>query len=265
MTHQNIIGNWCRKCPTCNGEIEHKGYNNKASSKFYDKLKKECRSCCRKGERCYNFGKHHSDERKKKIGLSNLGKTRTEEQKRKYSEIQSGKKSFWYGKKHSSETKQKMSKVHIGIKFSRCTKEKLSKKKIGKNNPMYGKNFTKKHREKLRIAILKGIEKRGRTISYNSKACEFIDKLNKKNGWNLQHALNGGEVKIIGYSLDGYDKEKNIVFEYDEKHHRREKKRKKDLIRQNNIINEIKPYKFIRYEEWNNRLYDAVTNIDIIT
>ena len=29
----------------------------------------------------------------------------------------------------------------------------------------------------------------------------------------------GGGIEICGYKVDGYDKEKNIVFEYDEKHH----------------------------------------------
>ena len=43
----------------------------------------------------------------------------------------------------------------------------------------------------------------------------------KQYGYNFQHALNGGEfhVKGIGYLVDGYDKNKNIVLEIDEPHH----------------------------------------------
>ena len=58
-----------------------------------------------KGENHPMYGKHHS-----------------EEAKRKMSETQKGEKSYWYGKKHSEETKQKMSKA-----------------RQGENNPMYGK------------------------------------------------------------------------------------------------------------------------------
>ena len=32
----------------------------------------------------------------------------------------------------------------------------------------------------------------------------------------MQHALNGGEVRIGNYWVDGYDKENKIIFEYDE-------------------------------------------------
>ena len=55
--------------------------------------------------------------------------------------------------------------------------------------------------------------------AYNINACQYIDKLNEEKGWHLQHALNGGEIEVGGYFLDGYDKEKNIVFEYDETNH----------------------------------------------
>lgn len=56
-------------------------------------------------------------------------------------------------------------------------------------------------------------------VRFSKTACEFIDELNKKNNWHLQHALNGGETKVGSYYLDGYDKELNIAFEYDEPPH----------------------------------------------
>lgn len=42
-----------------------------------------------------------------------------------------------------------------------------------------------------------------------------------ENNTFIQHALNGGEyhVKELGYWVDGYDRENNIVYEWDEKHH----------------------------------------------
>ena len=41
----------------------------------------------------------------------------------------------------------------------------------------------------------------------------------KKNGYVFQHAMNGGEVCIDGYFLDGLDEEKKTIIEIDEKHH----------------------------------------------
>jgi hypothetical protein len=103
-------------------------------------------------------------------------------------------------------------------------------------------------------------DKKG-NIGYNPKACEFIDKLNKENGWNLQHSLNGGEVIVSGYFLDGYDSDKNIVFEYDEYYHNLKRQKQKDLIRQQRIIDKILPKSFFRYDERNNRLYDVMIQI----
>ena len=46
----------------------------------------------------------------------------------------------------------------------------------------------------------------------------LINSMKKKDGiFNI--ALNGGEKRIICYYVDGYDKDKNIVIEYDELHH----------------------------------------------
>lgn len=65
----------------------------------------------------------------------------------------------------------------------------------------------------------------------------------------FQHAENGGEyhIKKLGYWVDGYDKEKNIVIEIDEKHHFNSDGtyKKRDIVRQK----EIKDFlncKFIR-------------------
>lgn len=156
-----------------------------------------------------------------------------------------------------------------GMKYSDEIKRKLSLQKLGKNNPMFGKpsfmkgkHHTEETKYKLRIATIKDLRKKGLLPSqknYNLTACKFIDNFNKEKGWNLQHALNGGEVEIYGYFVDGYDKERNIVFEYDEQKHRCNWKRQKDLLRQNRIIENIKPNMFIRYDEVENKLYDVIS------
>ena len=68
------------------------------------------------------------------------------------------------------------------------------------------------------------------------------------NGYDFQHAMNGGEFKVPGtrYCVDGYDEARNTVIECDEQHHYiNGKLRKKDKERQTEI-EEILGCKFLR-------------------
>jgi hypothetical protein len=98
---------------------------------------------------------------------------------------------------------------------------------------------------------------------FNRKSCVYFDDLNKQNNWNLQHALNGGEynIKELGYWLDGYDKEKNIVVEYDEKYHYTKigELKKRDIDRMNEICYYLK-CQFYRYNERKGTLNEYVIN-----
>ena len=82
--------------------------------------------------------------------------------------------------------------------------------------------------------------------------------MNEDNHWNLQHAENGGEYEIDGYFLDGYDKELNIAFEYDEKRHYSDPVNnilsERDIERQTSIINKL-GCKFYRYNEYLDYFY----------
>lgn len=77
------------------------------------------------GEKNGMYGKHHTDETKKKISEAisgekngNYGKQMSDEQKQKISQSKKGKyvgeNSPWYGKKHTEESKQKMRDSHKG-------------------------------------------------------------------------------------------------------------------------------------------------------
>ena len=128
-----------------------------------------------------------------------------------------------------------------------------------------GRHHKEKSKEKLRHTILKNIETQygGVKCNYSKRACEYINNLNIKNNWKLQHALNGGEVRIGNYWVDGYDKENKIIFEYDEPKHYISKisnfLRDKDKIRQQKIIDIVgKDWKFYRYNENLNILYKVV-------
>lgn len=96
--------------------------------------------------------------------------------------------------------------------------------------------------------------------NFNPIACKFIDELNSLVGINLQHALNGGEVWIHGFYPDGYDKNKNIIFEYDESWHRSVSAKTRDLQRQKIILEKTNPTMFLRYDEKTDTLCDVISN-----
>lgn len=105
-------------------------------------------------------------------------------------------------------------------------REKFSNNRKGKNNPMFGKKHSPESNRKRRIKMIEYKENHFKNKGqmnpmYNQEACRLIEQFNKKYGFNFQHAENGGEyhIKELGYWVDGYDEEQNIVIEVDEKHH----------------------------------------------
>lgn len=95
--------------------------------------------------------------------------------------------------------------------------------------------------------------------NYNSSACKYFDKLNQQNGWNLQHAMNGGEfyIKEFGYWVDAYDKERNIVVEYDEPtHYKRDGSLKQKDIKRMDEIKQLLKCRFLRYNAIDKKLYE---------
>lgn len=166
------------------------------------------------------------------------------------------------GKVISDETKLKISENHVGTTgkiFSDKTRDNMSKNHVG----FVGKKHSDLAKERIRILKLERVKMLGGNRTYNPTACKFIDDFGKKNGYNFQHAMNGGEVMVSGYSLDGYDKEKNVVFEYDEPRHQHSSHKQKDIIRQKRIINKINPTTFLRYDEKTGKLYDVIISKNV--
>ena len=123
-----------------------------------------------------------------------------------------------------------------------------------------GLKHSQETKEKMRRSAMKYLShsKDIKCPRYNQKSIQYIISLNETKGWNLQHAENGGEVQVCGYFIDGYDKTRNIVFEYDEPRHYKDVENSiltdKDIERQNIIINELN-CEFYRYNEYKKYFY----------
>jgi len=153
------------------------------------------------------------------------------------------------------EYKDKYSLVYSIRDNKKCNSCAISENNIGKSRK--GIIRTDEWRKNLRLATIGRIKKlyseHGEDIvvfpNFNPNACKLIEQYGKENGYNFQHALNGGEhhIKELCYWVDGYDKEKNVVIEIDESHHFDScgKLRECDIRRQTEIENFLN-CKFIR-------------------
>lgn len=269
------------------------GENNGMFGKHHDEESKLSMSRKRQGENNSFYGKHHSEETKNKISEANKGKLCGDknpmysinvykyinekygnekgekianEMKLKLSKRFSGENNPFYGKHHSKETKNKISNI---LKNSQKHKESASSLSVRKkiSDKLKNRFFSEEHRINLRLAWIHNknefIKKRCNITgdymyspNYNKKACEIFDKISKENNIIIRHAMNGGEyyIKELGYWVDGYDYENNVVYEFDERRHFEVngELKEKDRIRQRRIENLLK-CKFIRikYDEIN--------------
>lgn len=174
-----------------------------------------CRSCSNKGK--------------------NVGRKRTEEQIIKMSNRMIGDKNPLFGKKRPKE---------IGEIIS------------NRNRLLWtGKEHTESTKLKMRETALKRVIQERGCISYNRDACALFDQINLEYNWNGQHALNGKEKMVIGYSLDYYEPNLNIVIEFDEDFHKFQSE--KDQIRQNKITEKL-GCKFYRINENEKHLWKQI-------
>jgi hypothetical protein len=239
------------------------------------------------GENNPFYNRKHTDKTKKKISKIVSDKYKDPKLRKKVSEI----RKKWHltndnsfkGRKHTDETKQLLSflstkrfedenerkkisdslignipwnKDKVGIyddsvikKISESTRNYY--KKYG--HPWTGRNHTDKSKEKMRKSAIKRVIRQGTAVGYNPDSIPIIENFGKENGYNFQHAENGGEFQVPGttFFVDGYDKEKNVVVEFDEKYHLKEEQQILDKKRQD-IIGNILKCKFYRIGENNN-------------
>jgi len=214
-----IINKWKRNCPECNRIIK---YSTKYCFNTAVKKKTSCISCSL-------IGHIVSDATRKKISKKRI-------------ELKLGVGNNNPAKRN--DVRKKISKALTGRKrnpFSQSWKENLSnaqkiwrknhpEDRTGKNSPFYGRHHTEETKRKKRLIAIENINKRSGhpRPNYNPKSISILEEKAKELGiTDLQHAENGGEfyIKDLGYWVDGYSKEKNIVIEYYEKRHKTRKDR----------------------------------------
>jgi hypothetical protein len=259
----DIEQKYCRDCPTCGKVIKAKtrSYVYKA-----DKNKHNCTSCSRKltleqnpmseetklkiskslsGENHPNWGTTRSNKTKKKIGEANKGNTH-DSHKLGWKHHMIEKYGLEEAERRIKIKTEKQRKKVTGLNHTQETKDKISK-------TLTGITKSPETRRKMREGTLKYIHNTKGQVSprYNISSISIIEEKAKELGiTDLQHAENGGEFQVLGYFVDGYSKEKNIVIEYDEKHHfdTNGHLRKRDVVRQKEI-EEYLGCTFIRIKE----------------
>lgn len=120
----------------------------------------------------------------------------------------------------------------------------LSKRKArhGEDNGNYRRTFPDETCKKMSLSAIERVKRNGMPHSYNPNSIPIIEQYGKDNGYNFQHAENGGEYQIPDntFYVDGYDVKHNVVIEYDEPHHfRNGELHPKDIWRMNVIMSEL--------------------------
>lgn len=155
-------------------------------------------------------------------------------------------------KKHPNKELHNIAHKRGGQTFLKHLKE-------GSVQPSFkGRKHSEESKRKMRISASKYLQTiRATPCRYNKFSISVLEKIAKEHGWNIQHAENGGEFYTgIGYFVDAYDKDKNIVLEFDEAAHYIDAQNNvlhdKDIKRQKEIIDHL------HCEYWR---YNSVTNV----
>lgn len=150
----------------------------------------------------------------------------TEDRRLKISKKYSGKGNTFYGKTHSVEYKKILSKNWSGEKnpsksMTIYTKLKISKSNLGHKGPTISDEGLKKLRIKEIEIEIDRYNGNQMIPLFNKKSCIFFDKLDSIMNWNGIYATKGKEYKIesLGYFVDYYEPNRNVVIEWDEKNH----------------------------------------------
>jgi hypothetical protein len=230
---------WTRKCPECGCGVS---YSSKKNLMGATKTGSKCRRCARIGMNNPMYNKKHKPETIEKIKAKRKLQGCSDETRKKMSETATG-------KIVSDETRKRMSESFTGRVYSDKTRKNMSESRKSYFENMNDDEYVKYCKNRRLTSIKYWKTKFEVYPNYNKSSIPIIEAKAKELGiTDLQHAENGGEyhIKELGYFVDGYSKEKNIVIEYYEKFHT--SNIKKDMNRQQEITNLLK-CKFIIIEE----------------
>lgn len=110
------------------------------------------------------FGKHHTAETKTRISIKKtgvplpqavrlkmIGRSISQETRRKLSAALKGRRSPMKGKHHSDESKTRIAYMNFGRTHTDDTKKKLSELMKGEKNPMFGKHVAEETKKKILV------------------------------------------------------------------------------------------------------------------
>lgn len=155
-----------------------------------------------------------------------------------------------YVKQYSTESKLKMSVSAKNDRIERYSdKENLKTLSAAVKIAMHKTDIREKHLNALHHSKwLKVRTDKGQ-----------LELIAKWNGLGFKFEPNYQvKTKTDLFYVDGFDKEKNVVLEYDSKYHKKSYQQQKDLIRQNKIIDILKPKKFFRYDAVNQKIENVL-------
>ena len=167
-------------------------------------------------------------------------------------------RSWSKGRKWTKNQKDNLSKIIIerknrdGFINSPEARKKRGEATKGENHFAFGKTYEEiygvkkanKIKTKQRKKMLNNLAKRKVKVMpfFNQKACEFFKSLNDRFDLEGYYAENGGEfhIKELGYFVDYYEPNLNLVIEWnEEKHYDVNKLNDKHLKRQRQIKNKL--------------------------
>lgn len=190
--------------------------------------------------------------------LSNIVKSHWEGNEERRAQMSEWSKSAWNDERRELQ-KNKARELNIANWTDQTYREKMSNfSKRMWNDPAYAESaakiaqalksvwddpgFRERASDRARDYAWKRLKDTGVAFpSYNVNSVSVIESFAAGLGESVQHAENGGEVRVVNYWLDGYIHNKNIAIEYDEPHHFKKNGEllERDLKRMKRIHKEI--------------------------
>ena len=164
-----------------------------------------------------------------------------------------GKSSNRKGCRHTDESKKLISVSQVGIKKSMPTRIAMSLGQIRRcSDPDERRKMSERakiamHRSDVRSRHIAALHKtKWLVVKTDNGQLELLDKWNRL-GFHFEPNYQVHTDSDLFY-IDGYDKKKNVVLEYDSKYHKSVGQQKKDKVREQKIIDALQPKKFWRFD-----------------